>query len=55
MQKLYKEDYLINWNEPALNIHRKIMGLFPNAYSYIREKRIKIEETIPLIDLVKKH
>lgn len=48
-----KDDQIIDWQNSSIDIHRYVMGLFPNAYSYWRGKRIKILNTIPLknIDL----
>jgi len=43
---LNREDNLIEWNLSALDIHRKIMGLYPNAYSFIGSKRIKITNSM---------
>ncbi|KGG15316.1 MULTISPECIES: methionyl-tRNA formyltransferase [unclassified Prochlorococcus] len=47
-RKISKEDYLIEWNKPAIVIHNKIRGLYPNAYSYIGNKRVKILSSIPI-------
>lgn len=42
--KIKKEDCLIDWNRPALQIHNLIRGLSPepSAYTYFRNKRVKI-------------
>ena len=40
-----KDDLLIKWNSSSLDIHRKVMGLYPNAYTYWQGKRIKILST----------
>tara|TARA_Y100001968_G_scaffold178580_1_gene163418 strand:+ start:2686 stop:3708 length:1023 start_codon:yes stop_codon:yes gene_type:complete len=40
-----KEDLLIEWDSSSLDIHRKVMGLYPNAYTYWEGKRIKILST----------
>ena len=37
-----KSDYLINLNESALNITRKIKGLYPKAYIEYKKKNLKI-------------
>ena len=42
-----KEDMLINWEDSAIHIHRKIMGLYPYAYTYWKGKRLKILNSIP--------
>ncbi len=46
-----KEDYIINWDNSATEIHRKVAGLYPNAYTYIGKKRVKLTMTIPINDL----
>jgi methionyl-tRNA formyltransferase len=46
---LTKDDYRINWNERALAIHRKVMGLFPGAHCSWRGKRLKLLATEPLV------
>ena len=43
-RQIKKEDYLIDWNERANKIVRKINGLYPNAYTIHKGKRIKILE-----------
>ena len=47
---LKKEDFPINWNDSALCIHRKVMGLYPGALTGWRNKRLKVLETEPLIE-----
>ncbi len=44
---LKKSDYSINWECSSLEIHRKVMGLYPNAFTHWKGKRIKILETEP--------
>ncbi len=41
-RQLKKKDYLINWNLESRTIYKKVKGLFPNAYSQHKGKRIKI-------------
>tara|TARA_B100000965_G_C19136489_1_gene559743 strand:+ start:8 stop:610 length:603 start_codon:yes stop_codon:yes gene_type:complete len=41
-RQIKKEDYLIDWNQKARNIIKKIQGLYPNAYTLYNGKRIKI-------------
>tara|TARA_B100000965_G_scaffold265663_1_gene224393 strand:+ start:3716 stop:4726 length:1011 start_codon:yes stop_codon:yes gene_type:complete len=43
-RQIKKEDYLINWNEKARIIIKKIQGLYPNAYTLHNGKRLKILE-----------
>ncbi len=41
-----KEDNKIDWTNRAISISRKIYGLYPNAYSNWKGKRIKIQSCI---------
>ena len=43
-RQITKEDNLINWNQNARKIIKKVMGLYPNAYTFHNGKRIKILE-----------
>ncbi len=45
--KVTKEDGLLDWSEPAVNIHNKVRGLkpWPSTYTYISGCCIKIIET----------
>lgn len=52
---LNKDDYLIDWSSSALEIHRKVMGLYPNALARWHGKRFKIVETEPLIVRLREH
>ena len=47
-RQIKKEDYLIDWNQKARIILKKINGLYPNAYTLHNGKRIKIIEVITL-------
>ena len=47
---LKKEDFQINWGDPALRTHRRVMGLYPSAMTGWRNKRLKVLETEPLIE-----
>ena len=46
---LTKEDHHIDWNQSALTIHRKVMGLYPGATSSWQGKRLKLLATEPLV------
>ena len=52
---LTKPDHIINWNHSAIDIHRKVMGLCPNAVTAWRKKRLKIITTEPLIEVLSKY
>ncbi len=41
-RQIEKKDYLIDWNQKARTIMKKINGLYPNAYTLHNGKRIKI-------------
>ena len=43
-RQLKKEDYLIDWNQNGRIILKKIHGLYPNAYTFYKGKRIKVLE-----------
>lgn len=43
-RQITKEDNLINWNQNARKIIKKVQGLYPNAYTFHKGKRIKILE-----------
>ncbi len=43
-----KKDYEIDWSNYCINLHRKIMGLYPNAYTHLATKRLKVYSTLPL-------
>ena len=43
-----KSEYKIQWNSSESSISKMILGLYPNAYTYYRNKRLKILKAIPL-------
>ncbi len=43
-RQIKKEDYLIDWKQNSRIIIKKIKGLYPNAYTFYKGKRIKIFE-----------
>ena len=43
-RQLKKDDYIVNWNQTARMVIKRIQGLYPNAYTYHNGKRIKILE-----------
>ena len=46
---LEKADYLVDWHQSALAIHRKVMGLYPGACSSWQGKRLKLLACEPLV------
>ena len=47
---LSKDDYGIDWQQSALAIHRRVMGLYPGAYTSWRGDRLKLLATEPLVE-----
>jgi methionyl-tRNA formyltransferase len=45
---LTREDYLLDWQRPAHELHRQVMGLYPGAHTIWRDKRLKMLATEPL-------
>ena len=43
-RQIKKDDYLIDWSQKGRNIFKKIKGLYPNAYTFYKGKRVKIIE-----------
>ena len=46
---LAKEDFTIDWSQPALAIHRKVMGLYPGSHTQWQGQRLKLLATEPLV------
>ena len=46
---LTKADLQIDWSQSALQIHRRVMGLYPNAQTSWAGKRLKLLATEPLV------
>ena len=46
---LTKADLQIDWTQSALQIHRRVMGLYPNAQTSWGGKRLKLLATEPLV------
>ncbi|MEB3335318.1 MAG: methionyl-tRNA formyltransferase [Cyanobacteriota bacterium] len=44
---LSRDDYVLHWRLPALELHRRVMGLFPGAHSQWRGRRLKVLATEP--------
>ena len=47
-RQIRKEDFLIDWKQSSRKIIKKILGLYPNAYTYYKGKRIKILDAVVL-------
>ena len=46
---LTKADAVIDWSAAAVAIHRRVMGLYPNAHTSWRDKRLKLLASDPLV------
>ena len=46
---LSRDDSRIDWNTPALALHRRIMGLHPHAHARWRGRRLKLLASEPLV------
>ena len=46
---LTKADAVIDWGASAVAIHRRVMGLYPNAHTSWRGKRLKLLSSEPLV------
>ncbi len=45
-----KSDYLIDWLLPAIKIHNRVRGFYPNCVAKLQGKNLKIIETVPVAD-----
>ncbi|MBE9041850.1 methionyl-tRNA formyltransferase [Oscillatoriales cyanobacterium LEGE 11467] len=43
-----KEDYPIDWSKPAIELHDRIRGFYPNCTTQFRGQALKIQATAPL-------
>jgi methionyl-tRNA formyltransferase len=46
---LTRDDSRIDWNTPALALHRRIMGLYPGAHARWQGRRLKLLASEPLV------
>ncbi|QVL53993.1 MAG: methionyl-tRNA formyltransferase [Cyanobium sp. M30B3] len=46
---LGKDDFVIDWEQSALAIHRRVMGLYPGAHTSWQGERLKLLATEPLV------
>ena len=42
-----KDDYRLDWNKPALELHHQVQGFFPSCTTSFRDRPLKIIETVP--------
>jgi len=45
-----KADYQIDWQQPALQLHRQVMALYPGVHTTWQGKRLKMLATEPLVE-----
>ncbi len=43
-----KEDFMIDWQRSAIEIHNQIRGFYPNCFTSFRGDKLKIMATVPL-------
>jgi len=46
---LTKEDSIVDWSAPAVDVHRRVMGLYPGAQTRWQGQRFKLLATEPLV------
>ena len=46
---LQREDTLLEWQGSALQVHQRVMALYPGAYTQWRGRRLKVLATEPLV------
>ncbi|SBO41939.1 methionyl-tRNA formyltransferase [Cyanobium sp. NIES-981] len=49
-RQLRKDDAVIDWSSPALEIHRRVMALYPAAHTLWNGRRLKLLATEPLVE-----
>jgi methionyl-tRNA formyltransferase len=45
---IHKFDYDLDWSHPAIEIHNKVRGFFPNCVTTFQGKSLKVMATVPL-------
>jgi methionyl-tRNA formyltransferase len=46
---LTRDDYVLHWERHALELHRRVMGLYPGAHTLWRGRRLKVLATEPIV------
>ena len=54
-RQLTREDFQLDWTLGALTLHRRVMGLYPGAYTSWRGRRLQILATEPLVSRLVDH
>lgn len=47
---IQKEDYRLDWNQSALDLHNRVRGFYPNTETTLRDQPLKVLATVPLGD-----
>ncbi|MGF1523125.1 MAG: methionyl-tRNA formyltransferase [Leptolyngbyaceae cyanobacterium] len=47
---IQKEDYKLDWGKSAIALHNQVRGFYPNCFTSLRQKDLKVEATVPLGD-----
>jgi methionyl-tRNA formyltransferase len=45
---IHKFDYNLDWSSPAIEIHNKVRGFFPNCVTTFQGKSLKVMTTVPI-------
>jgi methionyl-tRNA formyltransferase len=45
---LKKSDYIIDWTKSAQQIHNQVRGFYPNCFTHLDNKSLKVIATVPL-------
>ncbi|MGF1566716.1 MAG: methionyl-tRNA formyltransferase [Nodosilinea sp.] len=45
---IQKEDYVLDWGQPAIALHNQVRGFYPNAITTFRGQPLKVIATAPL-------
>jgi methionyl-tRNA formyltransferase len=52
---IQKDDYRLDWSQPAIALHNQIRGFYPNCVTEFRGQPLKVTATIPLGELYWPH
>jgi methionyl-tRNA formyltransferase len=52
---IQKDDYRLDWSQPAISLHNQIRGFYPNCVTEFRGQPLKVTATIPLGELYWPH
>jgi len=52
---IQKDDYQLDWTQPAIAIHNKIRGFYPNCATTFRGQSLKVKATAPIGSIWRAH